>query len=528
MFHKERRIDVGAILAGLFGLGTLVFVAVLVQRGTQVDVDQQGLEDGAALNAEAAAALTVTMDLGSAGKVEGATLSFDGEPVEEPEVEGAVITWRPPGELDEGEHELVLSVPRPAIGDADFTWDFTVDTTAPALSLPPVVDAVAIDAASEVSGTTDPGTTLTADGREVDVDDDGAFTLAFPRPPAGPIAVEARDRAENVTRLDLVVPVTYPGARAVSVTAASWDSQVLRGAVLQMLDERRIDTVVLELKNEDGIVGYDTQVARAREIGAVTEYYDLDDAVAELQAHGARVIGRITTFRDAALARTAWAAGQHDQVIQTPDGRAYEEPGEFTNFASRAVRQYNIAIALEAVERGIDDILWDDVRKPGSADDTMVVPGLRGSPADAIVGFLGEAHAALRRRGAYQGVSTAGIAATDGGLVAQDVGRMARNADYLVPTIHPGYWGPGEFGVTSPVSQPYDLVFRAVERYQQLTEGTGAVLVPSLQDFTVGGVTYDDPEVRAQIDAVRARGVDRFVLFDPSVRYTAGAVDPAP
>jgi hypothetical protein len=64
-----------------------------------------------------------------------------------------------------------------------------------------------------------------------------------------------------------------------------------------------------------------------------------------------------------------------------------------------------------------------------------------------------------------------------------------------------------------------------VARYQQVIAGTGATLVPWLQDFDVG-VDYGDAEVRAQIDALRALGVDRFLLWSPSVRYSVGAVDP--
>jgi hypothetical protein len=178
------------------------------------------------------------------------------------------------------------------------------------------------------------------------------------------------------------------------------------------------------------------------------------------------------------------------------------------------------------VSRGVDDILWDDVRKPRSGDDTMLVPGLSGAPADAMVTFLAEAHAELRRRGAYQGVTTAGIAITDPALVGQDIRGFARNADYLVPTIHPGDWSTGSFGVASPATAPYDTVFRALEVVQQRASGTAVWLVPSLQDFSSRGVTYGDGEVRAEIDAARARGVDRFLLWDPGMRYSAGALDP--
>jgi hypothetical protein len=312
------------------------------------------------------------------------------------------------------------------------------------------------------------------------------------------------------------------------MTAASWDSRPLRDGIFQLLDEGRIDTVVVDLKDQDGVVGYDTQVARAREVGAVTTYYDLEDLVASIEARGGRVVGRISAFRDPILAQAAWGAGQGGQVVQTPDGRPYEEPGVFTNFADPAVRQYNLDIALDAVSRGVDDILWDDVRKPGSAEDTMLVPGLIGSPTDALTGFLAEAHAQLRRRGAFQGVALEGIAATDGALVGQDAARLSRNADYIMPTIHPGYWSDGSFGVGDPATQPYDLVFRVIERYQALTAGSGTTIIPNLQDFSAGGVSYGEGEVRAEIDAARTRNVGGYVLWDPSVTYTGAALTPAP
>ncbi len=520
MFEPKRHLDVGLILAVLFGLGTLAFVVLLIYRGTRVEVDQRGLEDGASLNGIAAAQMVVRIDLGSKDKVDSASLSYDGEEIEHPRVRGTTIVWRPTGaELAEGEHKLQLHVPRPALGAATFTWDFTVDLTAPTLQVPSAVDPGRIDGRAHVSGRVERDTRVTADGHEVDVDDHGRFLLDFPRPPAGPIRIDAKDRAGNTTTKSVVVPVTYPGLRGVHVTGPAWESQVLRSGILRMADEHRIDTVVLDLKDEGGTVHYDSDVARARQIGAITPYYNLAEVVRTLRARHVRVIGRISAFRDPRLAEAAWGAGQQAQVIPTGDG-----PGEYTNFANRAVRDYNIAIALEAVGRGVDDILWDDVRRPGG---DVVIAGLRGSPADAIVGFLAEAHAQLRRRGAFQGVTVEGAAADRGADVGQDVSRIARNADYVAPIIFPGYWNAGQYDVASPVHQPGDLVRRLLDRYRQETRGSGAVLAPWLQDFTISGVGYGDGEVRAQIDATRAAHVRRFMLWDPAVSYTAGAVDPA-
>ena len=296
--------------------------------------------------------------------------------------------------------------------------------------------------------------------------------------------------------------------------------------VLRLADEGRIDTVQIDLKDDTGTVGYDSEVPRAHEIGAVTPHYDLDEAVALLDERGVRVIGRIAAFRDPKLVDAAWGAGQADQVIQSVRGGPYETLGKFTNPASAAVRRYNLDIAIDAVSRGVDDILWDDVRLPTGEPDMIVVPGLTASPSDVVTGFLAESHSELRRRGAYQGVTTVGMAADTGDPIGQDVARMARNADYLSPQIYPGYWAAGRYGVPDPPHMPAEFTVALLTRYQEVTAGTGVVMAPWLQAFELESAAYGDNEVRAMIGALHSLGVDRFLLWSPRVQYPAGALDP--
>ncbi len=61
------------------------------------------------------------------------------------------------------------------------------------------------------------------------------------------------------------------------------------------------------------------------------------------------MIGRLVAFRDPIYAEAAWAAGRHDEVLQTPSGGMLGTYGGFANYAHPAVRQYNLDIALEAV-----------------------------------------------------------------------------------------------------------------------------------------------------------------------------------
>jgi hypothetical protein len=524
--QKKRHVEAGTVFATVVALATIGLVATLVYRATRVHVDQTGVEDGADITTFEAAGLEVKMEFSSEQQASEATLTVDGTVVEEPGVLGTFMVWRPPAPLEEGEHSIEVAVPRAVLGDSIHRWEFTVDGTPPALDVPSAVDPVVIDAAAEVTGTVESGATLTAAGDPVEIDDEGRFTLSFERPPAGPVTLEAADRAGNTTTASVVVPVTYPGLRAVHVSAAAWSSEPLRTGVLRLVDEGRIDTVQLDLKDDTGVVGYDSQVPRALEIGAVTPSYDLEAAVAMLEDRGARVVGRVAAFRDPLLVQAAWAAGQGDQVIHSVAGGPYDATGEFSNPASPAVRRYNLDIALEAVSRGVDDILWDDVRLPTGEPDTIVVPGLTSSPSDVVTGFLAEAHGELRRRGAYQGVTTVGIAADTGDPIGQDVARIARNTDYMAPQIFPGYWSAGRYGVPDPPHQPAEFTIALLTRYQEVTAGTGVVLAPWLQNFELQGVAYGDAEVRVMLDALRNLGVERFLLWSPRVQYSAGALDP--
>lgn len=528
MFRPRRkRLELGTLFAALVALVTVTVVGWLIYQATRVEIEARGLADGVEMTTDEAAALEVVFVFSSADRASDADLTVDGHEVDEPVLYGDGIVWAPPDDLAEGDHEIEISVPRPVFGDSVHTWTFTVDATAPELTVPAVADPVGFRDAVEVAGTAETGATVTVDDDPVDVDGDGAFRLRFDRPPAGPVRVEATDPAGNRTAASLVVPVTYPGFRGVHMTGLAWSDPELRGAVLDLVDSGRIDTIQLDLKDDTGQVVYDSEVPRAREIGAVAELYDLQAAVTAVENRGGRLVGRISAFSDPVLAGATWGAGHGGQVVQDVDGGPWDNGGgAWTNPADASVRRYNLDLAIEAVNRGVTDILWDDARLPTSEPDTLTLAGLDGSPSDAVTGFLAETHDSLRRRGAHQGVVAVGEAADKGDALGQDVARIARNADYVAPEIFPGYWGQGRHGVADPPHQPAEFTGALLTRYRQETDGTGTRLVAVLQDFTVRDLVPDDATVRAMVDAARGAGVDRFLLWDHQVRYSAGRLDP--
>lgn len=471
------------------------------------------------------------------------TLSFD-RPVEAVRVtlNGRALTVEgtdhnalvPLGDLGHGEYSLAVEVDRGSLAPTvRLERMFTVDATPPSVEiLEPVEPVPPIDPMVVRVATDDPTAAATINGVAVAVGEDGLISHSFERPPGAPIVVRLTDRLGNVTESTLVVVLALPGSdggppiRGVHASGYTWTTPVLKDPIMEMIAAGLINTVEIDLKEEAGEIWYDTGVPLAHTIGAVTELWDLGDVVDELHALGVRVIGRLVVFRDPKLADYAVATGAMDLVVQTPEGAAYGQYGGYTNPFNRDVWEYNIAIAEEAARLGVDDILYDYVRRPDQFLETMQFPGQGDlSPEDAIVGFLAESLPRIHAAGARLGASVFGIAATRPDEIAQDIPRIATTVDYVAPMVYPSHWGPGEYGVPDPNSAPYDIAFRSLEDFQAQVAGTGATVMAWLQDFSLG-VDYGPAEVKAQIQAAEDAGVVDFLLWDAAATYTRAALEP--
>lgn len=497
------------------GVALGAYVAV---EGPVLGLDTAGPDGGVTLREADLPYLAFTAESARSGLFDQARLWLDGTDVtDHAELSGEGLTFEP-GELAGGAHELVLEIERGfPFGALRHQWDFRVDRNAPGVS---GADGSSGSDASEGSG-----------GPADSSQDFGS---------RAPMVVQSVDAAGSTTTSDASLTIAKrerPSTlRSVHVTAHAWANDSLREPVMDMVESGRINSVQLDLKDEAGEIGYDSDIPLAEEMGSDKGVYELEEALETLHEHDVHVVGRIVAFRDAIHAEAAWDAGEQAQVLQTPAGEPYAGYGGFTNFAHPEVRRYNIAIAVEAAKAGVDDILYDYVRRPEAPLDELKVPELeRGcpdteegeecTPADAIVSFLAESREALAPYGVWHGASVYGIASTRPDRVAQEIPRMAEHVDYIGPMVYPSHWGPGEYGVASPEDQPYEIVSASVEDFQRSVEGTGAQVIPWLQDFSLR-TSYGPEQVRAQIEATRDAGGKGWLLWSPQVRYTEEALEP--
>jgi hypothetical protein len=492
-------------------------------HGLEVD----GPDDGALVNAEQLASLTFTAATTSEdGSLDGAALLLDGSDVTaDADLSTTSLTYAP-GDLADGERVLELRDGEEIL----HAWRFEVKASPPELELTSPDGSVGADEPVVLAGTTEPGATVAVGEASVTAGDDGTFELELAEVDAT-LPVVVTDRAGNVVEhADLLVTVASRMAvdevRGMHMAFWAWPDPELREPILELIDEGKVTVVQIDLKDEGGQLGYPSEVSLAQEMGATREFLDLEATVADLHERGVAVVGRIVAFADPVLASWAWENGNRDWVIQLPDGSDFYRGSYagFSNYTHPDVIDYLLDIAEEAASMGVDHILWDYIRRPEGLEN-YTVPGLTTTPEEAIVSFTQQADERLAPYGVQHGASVYGIAADRPTQIGQDIPGMADHLDYVAPMIYPSHWGAGEYGIDDPNGRPYDIVRATLQIWNETVEGHRARVVPWLEDTNYRA--WDRPfQIREQIRGAADEGIDEWLMWNPSSRFTYDAYDP--
>jgi hypothetical protein len=410
------------------------------------------------------------------------------------------------------------------------TWRFEVKAEPPSLELTAPLSPTGDDELVTVAGTTDPGATVEVGMQTATADDAGAFELELAE--AGDeLTIAVTDVAGNT--LEVTEPVVRVASRVhvdevrtVHATFWAWATPSLREPIVEMIDDGRINALQLDLKDEGGHLGYASEVPLASEIGADIGPLDLEQTVADLHERDVAVVGRIVAFADPTLASWAWENDQRDWVIQTNDGSDFYRGSYagFSNYTHPEVIDYLLDLAEEAAQAGVDHILWDYIRRPEGLEN-YTVPGLETTPEEAIAAFTQQADERLAPYGVQHGASVYGIAADRPTQIGQDIPAMAEHLDYVAPMLYPSHWGVGEYGVSDPNRQPYDIITATLEVWQEATDGKRARIVPWFEDTPYRA--WDRPfQIREQIRAANDAGIDEWLMWNPGSTFTPDAYPP--
>ncbi len=287
---------------------------------------------------------------------------------------------------------------------------------------------------------------------------------------------------------------------------------------LELAARTEINLFVVDIKDESGAVYFDTSVELAHEVGAVDVRYDPADVVRDTTEAGVYLVGRVVTFQDPLAARARPDIAVWDSATEAPFRSGYQY---FLDPTDAGARSYALSIAIDACERGFDEIQFDYVRYPDGYGETAVFDGGSSTETrqEAIRTFLVEAGRQLHPLGCAVAADIFGFITTvsgDGGI-GQQLEALAGTVDVLSPMLYPSHYSRGWFGYDSPVANPGGVVAAALDDGLERVEGD-VIIRPWIQDFS-----YDQSQVRAQIQAANDRDLG-WMLWNALSEFTEEAL----
>lgn len=319
-------------------------------------------------------------------------------------------------------------------------------------------------------------------------------------------------------------------ARALYLTAFGFNSRSLREAALAIAAHTEVNALVIDVKGDRGMVSFPTTVPLAIEAGAdrsptISSLKELTDS---LHAHGIYAIARIVVFKDSVL-----ASARPDLAVKTRAGYLYQdrEGLGWTDAFRREVWEYNADLAVQAAQGGFDEIQFDYVRFPDAPGLLLSGANTQANRVAAIEGFLALARDKLAPYNVFVSADIFGYVCwnLDDTGIGQTLSGMLQYVDYLSPMLYPTTFQFGIPGYRHPVSHPYDVVYRSLERAVARTGASPLRFRPWLQafqDYAFDHRAFGGAEVRAQITAAQQAGSNGWMLWNPRNVYSADGLAP--
>jgi hypothetical protein len=293
-----------------------------------------------------------------------------------------------------------------------------------------------------------------------------------------------------------------------------------------------VNALVIDVKDDRGLLLYRSRVPLARKIGADTTnampVARLAALLDTMRAHGIHPIARIVVAKDPILAssRREWA------VRRRADGEPWvdRQGTPWLDPHQRAVWAYAADLAEEAVRLGFNEVQFDYVRFPDEPRmiAEAIFPLAKGRARHVVIREqMGYLHDRMRALGAPMAIDVFGFTTTkttDMGI-GQRWESFADQAEVLLPMTYPSHYARGDYGIARPNAQPYEVIDRALKdalARNAPIAGAG-VIVPWYQDFTLGAPRYGPAQVRAQMQAGYDNGIHSWILWNASSRYTTKA-----
>ncbi|MCX6091645.1 MAG: hypothetical protein NTX23_02075 [Candidatus Bipolaricaulota bacterium] len=313
------------------------------------------------------------------------------------------------------------------------------------------------------------------------------------------VPLVSAERAAGPAQTQPAPSATRTGHGRVGVYLTAYgvlNEDILRG-VLEARKAGKIDTLVINVKDNHGDVSYASDVALARTLGASKGLLDFKKLIPILRAQGFYVIARQVVFNDPRLAAHL---GYSNGWVPASDPTAIA---------------YNLALAQEVAGMGFDELQFDYIRY---ADGGGLASGYEARFA-AIDSFLTKVEATVGQRITLS-ADLFGRVMWDWNVkrtdpIGQSLEDMATHLDYVSPMLYPSHYTEQKYK-----DGPYLVVKDALTTGKKRTHTS---IRPFLQVFDMAipaGMTID-AYIASEIRAAKENGADGYLFWEPSNDYRA-------
>jgi hypothetical protein len=304
--------------------------------------------------------------------------------------------------------------------------------------------------------------------------------------------------------------------------------KTLRESALNLIQETELNSLVIDVKGDRGLVPYKSTIPLVAEVGAqkIITVRDMGSLIRSMKDRGIYTIARIVVFKDNLL-----ALKMPDLAVRTKSGEVWldREGLAWADPFKPEVWDYNIAIALEAAQYGFDEIQFDYVRFPDALGPQFSMPNTKENRIEAISGFLLEARKRLLSYRVFLSADIFGYVCWNFNdtNIGQTLEGVAPHIDYLSPMLYPSGFQYGIPGYRIPVHNPYEVVFLTLKKAKERTGLSSVRFRPWLQafrDYAFDKRSFKEREIREQISAVETFGSDGWMLWNPRNIYSGSGL----
>jgi hypothetical protein len=311
-----------------------------------------------------------------------------------------------------------------------------------------------------------------------------------------------------------------PTAKPETLTGVYFPSACLYGrsfaGIVYYMEAAGLNLAVLHAKDPFGRLYWKSTNTLALEIGAPVSSAPLEAAARVLEQKGIWTAVKIDVFQDSLLVANHPEMGVKDS--ETGGLWADRKGLHWANPYDRRVWDYTIALCLELIDLGVDEIQFDYIRFPSDGIlDTIQYPVmLEGtSPKECIGKFLAYARSKLKPSGVVISVDLFGMTAwkSEDFGVGQVLEQITPHVDVVCPMFYPSHFPENFLSLKNPGRFPYEIMESSLE---EIRKRTAAEIRPWIQGFW-----YKPEEIKAQLQGISENNIHSWAVWNPSGRYSA-------